>query len=94
MSYALAVMEISRGDASVGITMAAHVSLGSTPFYLFGSGSPKTKISGAARERRSMLWGFGLTEPQAGSDAGGTRTRAELVDGMWNDQRHEGVHHQ
>ena len=83
VSYALAVMEISRGDASVGITMAAHVSLGSTPFHLFGSEAQKQKylVPLASGE---MLWGFGLTEPQAGSDAGGTRTRAELMDGMWN----------
>ena len=82
ISYALAVMEISRGDASIGITMAAHVSLGSTPFFLFGTEEQKQKylVPLASGE---MLWGFGLTEPQAGSDAGGTRTRAELRDGTW-----------
>ncbi len=82
VSYALAVMEISRGDASVGITMAAHVSLGSTPFYLFGTEAQKQKYL-VPLARGEMLWGFGLTEPQAGSDAGGTRTRAELRDGHW-----------
>jgi short/branched chain acyl-CoA dehydrogenase len=82
VSYALAVMEIARGDASTGITLAAHVSLGSTPFYLFGTEEQKQRYL-VPLARGEMLWGFGLTEPQAGSDAGGTRTRAELRDGRW-----------
>jgi len=82
VSYALAVMEIARADASTAITMAAHVSLGSTPFHLFGTEAQKQKYL-VPLARGEMLWGFGLTEPQAGSDAGGTRTRAELRDGMW-----------
>jgi butyryl-CoA dehydrogenase len=82
VSYALAVMEIARADASTGITLAAHVSLGSTPFYLFGTEEQKQRYL-IPLARGEMLWGFGLTEPQAGSDAGGTRTRAELRDGRW-----------
>ena len=82
VSYALAVMEIARADASTAITLAAHVSLGSTPFYLFGTEEQKQKYL-VPLARGEMLWGFGLTEPQAGSDAGGTRTRAELRDGTW-----------
>ncbi len=82
VSYALAVMEIARADASTAITLAAHVSLGSTPFYLFGSEEQKQKYL-VPLARGEMLWGFGLTEPQAGSDAGGLRTRAELRDGAW-----------
>jgi butyryl-CoA dehydrogenase len=82
VSYALAVMEIARADASTGITLAAHVSLGSTPFYLFGTEEQKQTYL-VPLARGEMLWGFGLTEPQAGSDAGGTRTRAELRDGRW-----------
>ena len=82
VSYALAVMEIARADASTGITLAAHVSLGSTPFYLFGTEEQKQKYL-VPLARGEMLWGFGLTEPQAGSDAGGTRTRAEFRDGRW-----------
>jgi butyryl-CoA dehydrogenase len=82
VSYALAVMEIARADASTGITLAAHVSLGSTPFYLFGTEEQKQRYL-VPLARGEMLWGFGLTEPQAGSDAGGTRTRAELRDGRW-----------
>ena len=82
VSYALAVMEIARADASTAITLAAHVSLGSTPFYLFGSEEQKQKYL-VPLARGEMLWGFGLTAPQAGSDAGGLRTRAELRDGAW-----------
>jgi short-chain 2-methylacyl-CoA dehydrogenase len=82
VSYALAVMEIARADASTAITLAAHVSLGSTPFYLFGTDEQKQKYL-VPLARGEMLWGFGLTEPQAGSDAGGTRTRADLREGMW-----------
>jgi butyryl-CoA dehydrogenase len=82
ISYALAVMEIARADASTSITLAAHVSLGSTPFYSFGTEKQKQKYL-VPLARGEMLWGFGLTEPQAGSDAGGTRTRAELSEGFW-----------
>ena len=82
VSYALAVMEIARADASTAITLAAHVSLGSSPIYLFGTEAQKQKYL-IPLARGEMLWGFGLTEPQAGSDAGGTRTRAELRDGHW-----------
>ena len=82
VSYALAVMEISRADASTGITLAAHVSLGASPIYLFGTEAQKQKyLVPLARGERT--WGFGLTEPNAGSDAGGTQTRAELRDGRW-----------
>jgi short-chain 2-methylacyl-CoA dehydrogenase len=82
VSYALAVMEIARADASTAITLAANVSLGGTPFYLFGSKEQKERYLVPIAQGK-MLWGFGLTEPQAGSDAGATRTRAELRDGSW-----------
>jgi butyryl-CoA dehydrogenase len=82
VSYALAVMEIARVDASTAITLAAHVSLGSTPFALFGTEAQKQTYL-VPLARGDMLWGFGLTEPQAGSDAGGCRTRGELRDGTW-----------
>ena len=82
LTYAVAVEEIARGDASVGITMAAHTSLGTMPFLLFGSEAQKRDYVPplAAGEK---LWSFGLTEPNAGSDAGATRTRAELCEGEW-----------
>jgi short/branched chain acyl-CoA dehydrogenase len=82
ISYALAVMEISRADASTGITLAAHVSLGASPIYLFGTEKQKEEFL-VPLARGDQLWGFGLTEPGAGSDAGGTQTRAELREGRW-----------
>jgi len=82
VSYALAVMEIARADASTGITMAAHVSLGATPFYLFGTKEQKERYLVPLAQGK-MLWGFGLTEPSAGSDAGNCQTKASLADGRW-----------
>jgi len=82
VSYALAVMEISRADASTGITLAAHVSLGASPLLLFGTEKQKEEYL-VPLARGEKLWGFGLTEPNAGSDAGATQTRAELRDGKW-----------
>jgi len=82
VSYALAVMEIARADASTAITMAAHVSLGATPFYLFGTEEQKQKYLVPLAQGK-MLWGFGLTEPNAGSDAGNVQTKAQLKDGQW-----------
>ncbi|MDP9110249.1 MAG: acyl-CoA dehydrogenase family protein [Candidatus Eremiobacteraeota bacterium] len=82
VSYALAVMELARADASTAITMAAHVSLGASPFYLFGTEAQKQKFLVPLAQGK-MLWGFGLTEPGAGSDAGNVQTRADLRDGKW-----------
>jgi butyryl-CoA dehydrogenase len=82
VSYALAVMELARVDASTAITMAAHVSLGASPFYLFGTEEQKQKYLVPLAQGK-MLWGFGLTEPNAGSDAGNTQTKAVLKDGTW-----------
>jgi len=82
VSYALAVMEIARVDASTAITLAAHVSLGAMPFYLFGTKEQKEQYL-LPLARGEKLWSFGLTEPQAGSDAGAVRTRARLADGWW-----------
>ena len=83
VSYALAVMEIARADASTAITMAAHVSLGATPFFLFGSEEQKQRYLVPLAQGK-MLWGFGLTEPDAGSDAGNVKTRADLDGGFWS----------
>lgn len=82
VSYALAVMELARADASTAITMAAHVSLGASPFYLFGTEEQKQHYL-VPLARGEMLWGFGLTEPGAGSDAGNVQTKAELRGGKW-----------
>jgi short/branched chain acyl-CoA dehydrogenase len=82
LAYALAVEELTRVDSSVAITLCAHTSLGTQPVYLFGSESQKREwlpllCSG------ERLGAFGLTEPEAGSDAGNVRTRATLADGEW-----------
>ncbi len=83
LSYCLAIEEIARGDVSIGITMEAHTSLGTMPFYLFGNEEQKRQyIPQLARGER--LWAFGLTEPEAGSDSAGTQTRAVLQDGYWH----------
>jgi short-chain 2-methylacyl-CoA dehydrogenase len=82
VSYALAVMEIARADASTAITMAAHVSLGATPFYVFGTEAQKEQYLIPLAQGK-VLWGFGLTEPGAGSDAGNCQTKAALRDGRW-----------
>jgi short-chain 2-methylacyl-CoA dehydrogenase len=83
LSYCLALEEIGRGDAAVGITMEAHTSLGATPFHLFGTEQQKQRYL-VPLARGEQLWSFGLTEPGAGSDSGGTQTRAELRDGAWH----------
>lgn len=82
ISYALAVMEIGRGDASAGITMAAHVSLGASPIFMFGTEEQKQRWL-VPLAQGEQLWAFGLTEPQAGSDAGATTTTADLKAGDW-----------
>jgi len=82
LSYAIAIEELTRVDSSVAITVAAHTSLGTMPFLLFGSEEQKREwLPELASGRR--LAAFGLTEPGAGSDAGATRTHAELRDGEW-----------
>ena len=82
LSYALAIEELARIDASVCITVAAHTSLGTMPIYLWGTEEQKRDWLPrlCAGER---LAAFGLTEPEAGSDAGNTRTTARLEDGEW-----------
>lgn len=82
LALCLALEQLARVDQSVAITLEAGVSLGSTPVYRFGTEEQKQQwlpqlASGEA------LAGFGLTEPGAGSDAGGTRTTAKLADGSW-----------
>ena len=82
LAYVLVVEELARVDSSVAITLCAHTSLGTQPIYLFGS--PEQKEEWLPRLcRGEQLGAFGLTEPQAGSDAGNTHTRAALEDGQW-----------
>src|SRR5690242_11882729 len=82
LSLCLAIEEISRADAGVGITLEAAVCLGAAPIHDFGTEEQKEKWLPDLLAGRK-LWSFGLTEPQAGSDAGATKTRAELRDGHW-----------
>jgi short/branched chain acyl-CoA dehydrogenase len=82
LAYALAVEELTRIDSSVAITMAAHTSLGTMPIHLWGTDEQKrdwmpTLTAGA------KLAAFGLTEPEAGSDAGNTKTTATLDGDEW-----------
>jgi short-chain 2-methylacyl-CoA dehydrogenase len=82
LSYCLALEEIARADAAVAITLEAAVSLGISPIVSFGTPEQQQRwlpqlLSG------ERLWAFGLTEPAAGSDAGGTQTRAERRNGEW-----------
>jgi alkylation response protein AidB-like acyl-CoA dehydrogenase len=82
VSYAIAVEELTRVDSSVAITVAAHHSLGTLPIYYYGSEEQKQQWLPELASGKKLA-AFGLTEPDAGSDAGATRTRAELRDGEW-----------
>jgi short-chain 2-methylacyl-CoA dehydrogenase len=82
LAYTMAIEELARVDSSVAITVAAHTSLGTMGIYLWGTGEQKDEwlpllCSG------QRLAAFGLTEPEAGSDAGNTKTTATLDDGDW-----------
>jgi short-chain 2-methylacyl-CoA dehydrogenase len=81
-AYALVVEELARVDSSVAITVCAHTSLGTQPLYLFGSEEQKREHLPALCSGEK-LGAFGLTEPEAGSDAGNTQTRAALDGGEW-----------
>ncbi len=82
VAYAIAVEELTRVDSSVAITMAAHHSLGTLPIYLFGNEEQKQQWLPDLGSGKKLA-AFGLTEPDAGSDAGATRTHAELRNGNW-----------
>jgi short-chain 2-methylacyl-CoA dehydrogenase len=82
LQYAVAVEELTRIDSSVAITLCAHTSLGTQPVYLFGSDEQKERLMPDLCAGRK-LGAFGLTEPEAGSDAGNVRTRAKLDDDGW-----------
>jgi short-chain 2-methylacyl-CoA dehydrogenase len=82
LTYCIAVEEISRADAGVGITLEAAVSLGAALIHDFGTNAQKERWLPDLLAGR-QLWAFGLTEPQAGSDAGATQTRAELDGECW-----------
>ena len=93
LAYALAVEELTRVDSSVAITLCAHTSLGTQPIYLFGSEQQKREwlprlCSG------ERLGAFGLTEPEAGSDAGNAQHARAVGGRRVGDQRRQAVHHE
>ena len=77
ISFVTAIIELAKADASVAITMAAHTSLGSLPLLLYGSEEQKKRYL-PRLAKGEIIGAFGLTEPDAGSDAGGTKTKAVL----------------
>lgn len=78
LSYAIAVEELSRVDGGTGVILSAHVSLGAYPIFAYGTEEQKKKYL-VPLVKGEKIGAFGLTEPNAGSDAGGTETTAELV---------------
>jgi len=82
VAYAVGVEELTRIDSSVAITVAAHHSLGTLPIFYFGNEEQKQEWLPQLASGQKLA-AFGLTEPGAGSDAGATRTTAELRDGEW-----------
>jgi short/branched chain acyl-CoA dehydrogenase len=82
VSYAVAIEELTRVDSSVAITVAGHHSLGTLPVFYFGDEEQKRHWLPELASGKKLA-AFGLTEPGAGSDAGATRTTAELRDGQW-----------
>jgi short-chain 2-methylacyl-CoA dehydrogenase len=81
-TFCLAVEELARVDSSIAITLEAAVGLGANPIFADGTEEQKQRWL-APMCRGEILGSFGLTEPGGGSDAGATRTTAELVDGEW-----------
>ncbi len=82
LAYAIAIEELTRIDSSVAITVAAHTSLGTMPILMFGNEEQKREWLPQLASGQKLA-AFGLTEAGAGSDAGATRTGAELRDGEW-----------
>ena len=82
LSYVIAVEEIARIDSSQAATLAAHNSLGIGPLYYYGTEEQKMKYLPPLCTGKA-LWGFGLTEPDAGSDSRGTKTKAVVENGEW-----------
>jgi alkylation response protein AidB-like acyl-CoA dehydrogenase len=80
ISYTIAIHEVAKVDASHAITISAHTTLGTSPIMAFGTEAQKEKFVPLLAAGK-VLAGFGLTEPQAGSDAGGTRTTARRAEG-------------
>jgi alkylation response protein AidB-like acyl-CoA dehydrogenase len=82
LAYIIAVEELARVDGSQAATLAAHNSLGVVPLYNYGTTEQKEKYLPPLTTGKT-LWAFGLTEPEAGSDSRGSKTKARLQDGQW-----------
>ena len=82
ISYAIAVEEIGKACGGTGLSYAADTSLGASPIYYFGTEEQKREWL-VPLAKGETLGAFGLTEPNAGSDAGGTRTKADLDGDEW-----------
>jgi butyryl-CoA dehydrogenase len=82
LTLCLAIEELARVDSSLAITLEAAVGLGAMPVYRFGTEEQKQRWLPPLAAGESLA-AFGLTEPEAGSDAGGTKTTAKLADGEW-----------
>ncbi len=82
ISYAIAVEELSRVCGSTGVTLSAHLSLCANPIYMFGTEAQKQKFL-VPLAKGEKMGAFGLTEPSAGSDAGGTKTTATKDGNDW-----------
>lgn len=82
LSYMIVIEELARVDASHGLTVSAHTTLGTSPIVHFGTGEQRRRYVPLLASGR-VLGGFGLTEPEAGSDAGGTKTTAVRKNGHW-----------
>jgi alkylation response protein AidB-like acyl-CoA dehydrogenase len=82
ISYIIAIHELAKVDASHGLTVSAHTTLGTSPIVYFGTAAQKARYVPPLASGR-VMGGFGLTEPEAGSDAGGTRTTAVRRNGYY-----------
>src|SRR5690348_7701820 len=82
LSYMIAIQELAKVDASHALTVSAHTTLGTSPIVRFGTEAQRQRYVPLLASGR-VMGGFGLTEPEAGSDAGGTRTRAEKRKGHY-----------
>src|SRR5687767_2616670 len=82
LSYVMVIHELAKVDASHGLTISAHTTLGTSPIVNFGTAAQKARYVPPLASGH-VMGGFGLTEPEAGSDAGGTRTTAVRRDGYY-----------
>src|SRR5918999_6310082 len=82
ISYMIAIHEVAKVDASHGLTISAHTTLGTSPIVHFGTPPQKARYVPPLASG-TVMGGFGLTEPEAGSDAGGTRTSAVRRNGYY-----------